>query len=126
MKFRSSLLNKLFFLSILLISFSSFCQSPYKKGKRLIASKNYSEAIEPLTKALEEKPENSKALFMRGDAYWKLKEYGKSAEDFKKLTQIKSKEKTFYIRLAECYVILNRHADVVVTLQTLPKYYKIP
>lgn len=80
----------------------------YRIGKKLVAAKRYSEAIEPLKKYLKSAPNNTRAQQYLGFTYWKNKDLKKALSTYKSISSNNPGNAEVHFDLATLYVSLGK------------------
>lgn len=92
-------------------------KSLMRKGVELLNAGKYTDAIEPITKAIEETPENPVLYYYRGFCYDKSGDQDKALEDHKKALEL---DPEFLLSLSEAGKIFAKKGD----LNSAVTYYK--
>ena len=80
----------------------------YQIGKKLVAAKRYSEAIEPLKEYLRSDPNNTRALQYLGFTYWNNKDFKKALTTYKNISNENPENAEVHFDLATLYASLNK------------------
>ncbi len=87
--------SKLSILIVLALIIGTGCSPQiYDRGQRLIEDEQYNEAVTALTDAIREQPDNYRLWQELGIAQFKLKEYDKAEESFKRSGELKTDPRT--------------------------------
>jgi len=76
----------------------------YNLGNLYYEAGQYEKAIEPLRKAVAQKPFDSDAHYTLGNTYDKLKRYSEAAAEFELMTKIEPKNGAVYYNLGNAYL----------------------
>lgn len=93
-------------VGLLLLSFSVSAQSPkkiYKTGMDFYDSKNYNDAIEQFTKAIELETDYVDAYVKRGESYLELKKPQEAADDFRRALAFDNKNEDLFYKTGVIY-----------------------
>ncbi|MDJ0772170.1 MAG: tetratricopeptide repeat protein [Mastigocoleus sp. MO_167.B18] len=82
----------------------------YKQGHALYKIRNYQEAVEKFSKAIEKKSEHSKAYVNRGNAHYNLKEYQAALADYNKAIEINPSEIKAYVNRGNVHHMLAEYS----------------
>ena len=82
----------------------------YKQGHALYKIRNYQEAVEKFSKAIEKKSKHSKAYVNRGNAHYNLKEYQAALTDYSKAIEINSSEIKAYVNRGNVHNMLAEYS----------------
>ena len=93
-------------VGLLLFGFTASSQSPkkiYKTGMEFFNSKNYNDAIEQFTNAIELKTDYVDAYMKRGESYLALKKPQEAADDYRRALAFDSKNEDLYFKVGVIY-----------------------
>ena len=90
-------------------------------GRKAIEAKDYKAAVNYLTKAVQEEPNNADAENMLGYSYRKLGTFDKSMEHYEKALKIDSGHRSAHEYLGELYLDMNQLDNAEKQLATLKK-----
>lgn len=90
----------------------------FRMGMAAYGARNYSEAVEQLTKVLKRNPSWGEALEVRGAAFRQLKKYSEAVNDYTSLIKFDPKKRSTYLRRAETYRELGDTASAAVDVAT--------
>jgi tetratricopeptide (TPR) repeat protein len=90
-------------------------------GQKAIKAKDFKSAVENLTKAVQENPNDADAHTMLGYSYRKLYSFDKSLEHYQRALKIDSTHRSTYEYLGELYLDMNQPANAEQQLQGLKK-----
>ena len=82
----------------------------YKQGHALYQIRNYQDAVEKFTKAIEKKTKHSKAYVNRGNAHYNLKEYQAALADYNKAIAINPDEIKAYVNRGNVHHMLAEYS----------------
>src|SRR5262245_54231015 len=88
-------------------------------GRKAIDAKDYNAAVNYLTKAVQEEPNNADAENMLGYSYRKLGTFDKSMEHYQKALKIDSGHRSAHEYLGELYLDMNQLDNAEEQLATL-------
>lgn len=118
LEFSMLLLSSLFFTGL----FLSGCAQHYvAQGNRSFAFKYYNESAGRYESALTEDSSDKTALLMAGWSYFKMAEYARALERFKKLSELDPKSDDALEGIGWTYFKLGQYNDSIQTFQTLHK-----
>jgi len=90
-------------------------------GRQAIEAKDFKSAVENLTKAVQENPNDADAHTMLGYSYRKLGTFDKSMEHYQMALKIDSSHRSAHEYLGELYLEMNQPANAEKQLQVLKK-----
>jgi Flp pilus assembly protein TadD len=90
-------------------------------GRKAIEAKDFKSAVENLTKAVQDNPNDADAHTMLGYSYRKLGTFDKSIEHYQKALKIDSNHRSTHEYLGELYLDMNQPAKAEKQLQALKK-----
>jgi Flp pilus assembly protein TadD len=90
-------------------------------GRKAIEGKDYKGAVEHLTKAVQESPNDADAHSMLGYSYRKLGTFDKSMEHYQKALKIDSSHRSAHEYLGELYLDMNQPVNAEKQLQVLKR-----
>lgn len=104
------------FLVLLSVLFTIqvYSQNPkqyYKAGEDFMENKNYADAIDQFTKALEIDPDYADAYVARGYAYESDKQYQKAADDYNRAIVFDDKDEEILFRAAVVNYVLENYEE---------------
>jgi len=83
----------------------------YKAGKDFVATKNYKDAIEQFTKAIEMNPDYAIAYIERADAFEKINEYKSAADDYSRAIVFEQKDPQIFYGAARINYKLGKYEE---------------
>jgi Tfp pilus assembly protein PilF len=90
-------------------------------GRKAIEAKDYKSAVEYLTKAVQEEPNNADAQNMLGYSYRKIGTFDKSMEHYQRALKIDTSHRSAHEYLGELYLDLNQPDNAEKQLAALKK-----
>ena len=90
-------------------------------GRKAIDAKDYNAAVNYLTKAVQEEPNNADAQNMLGYSYRKVGTFDKSMEHYQQALKIDANHRSAHEYLGELYLDMNQPANAEKQLQALKK-----
>jgi Tfp pilus assembly protein PilF len=90
-------------------------------GRKAIDAKDYKSAVEYLTKAVQEEPNNADAQNMLGYSYRKIGTFDKSMEHYQRALKIDASHRSAHEYLGELYLDLNQPDNAEKQLAALKK-----
>ena len=90
-------------------------------GRNAIEAKNFKSAVENLTQAIREQPNNADAHTMLGYSYRKLGSFDKSLEQYQMALKIDAKHRSAHEYLGELYLDMKQSANAEAQLKALKK-----
>jgi Flp pilus assembly protein TadD len=90
-------------------------------GRQAIEAKDFKSAVDTLTKAVQENPNDADAHTMLGYSYRKLGSFDKSIEHYQKALKIDSSHRSAHEYLGELYLEMNQPANAEKQLEALKK-----
>ena len=90
-------------------------------GRKAIDAKDFKSAVDTLTKAVQENPNDADAHTMLGYSYRKLGTFDKSLEHYQKALKIDSSHRSAHEYLGELYLEMNQPANAEKQLEALKK-----
>lgn len=114
------MLKKTYSLLCLMLTFTTFAQSPkelVKQAQKNFISKNYVTAIYYYTKALELKPQDFNIIIARAIAYEESHDIPNAINDYKQAVALKSKEEELYIKVADLSISINDYNTAAMYLE---------
>lgn len=81
----------------------------YNLGNLYYEAGEYAKAIEPLQKAVAQKPYDSDAHYTLGNAFDKLKRYPEAAKEFELMTRIEPKNDAVFYNLGNAYLYQKKY-----------------
>jgi Flp pilus assembly protein TadD len=90
-------------------------------GRQAIEAKDFKSAVDTLTKAVQENPNDADAHTMLGYSYRKLGTFDKSIEHYQKALKIDSSHRSAHEYLGELYLEMNQPANAEKQLEALKK-----
>jgi len=100
----------------LLLAAVVFAQSPrksFKTGRSFNEAKNYKEAVIHFTKAIDQKPEYTKAYLGRAFAYEQMGKIKDAAEDYKRLSVFEPKEEDIFFNAGRLFLKLEEYKEAL-------------
>ena len=82
----------------------------YKQGHASYQTRNYQEAVEKFTRAIEKRSQHSKAYVNRGNAHYNLKEYQAALADYNKAIEINPDEIKAYVNRGNVHHMLAEYS----------------
>jgi len=82
-------------------------------GRAMRADKNYDEAIEACTKAIEKGPRSADMYILRGDVYFEIENYRAASKDYEKAISFSPDEIKFYYKHADACAYLGDYQKVI-------------
>jgi len=83
----------------------------YKAGKDFVATKNYKDAVEQFTKAIEMDPDYAIAYIERADAFEKINEYKNAADDYSRAIVFEQKDPQIFYGAARINYKLGKYEE---------------
>ena len=100
-------LHSIIILVVLVVTQTSFCGDTlkviYQKAIDAYESDDYEEAIVQFSKYLEVASSHDQGYYMRGNAYYKLKEIDNAVNDYAKAYELGFKDAVMFFKMAEYY-----------------------
>ena len=90
-------------------------------GRKAIEGNDFKSAVENLTKAVRDNPNDADAHTMLGYSYRKLGTFDKSMEHYQKALRIDSNHRSTYEYLGELYLDMNQPGNAKKQLEALKK-----
>jgi Flp pilus assembly protein TadD len=90
-------------------------------GRKAIEAKDYKSAVEYLTKAVQEEPNNADAQNMLGYSYRKIGTFDKSMEHYQRALKIDASHRSAHEYLGELYLDMNQPDNAEKQLAALKK-----
>ena len=103
----------------LLLNGAAFSQAYFqylKKGEKHFNNKEYNLAIAELTKVIDLKGDHFKSLNYRGLSYEAIQKLDEALVDFKKATEVRSKEAVYHENLGRVYFKLEKYEEAIASL----------
>ncbi len=88
----------------------------YVQGLRLFTQSKFQQAVDELTLAIADNPQNSLAYYARGNAYGMLGMQDKAVSDFKQAVALNPKDDVSYFSMALAYANQGRRSDAIAAL----------
>ncbi len=97
-------------------------KSYYDRGADHYFAKQYSEAIEDLTKAIEIDPDNYRVYDLRGSAYKSLKQFDRALSDYNRALEINPQFDNAYRNRAHVFRHINLLHSATADFNTAKRY----
>ncbi|MCD6201408.1 MAG: caspase family protein [Bacteroidales bacterium] len=106
--------------------FSQNAKKYYKTGQEFLNKKAYQDAIDQFSKAIELKPEFTKAYVARAEVYERMDQPEKALDDYKRALVFVNKDAVLYYRAGKILNSLGRYQEAVDMLNHATRLEKKP